>query len=101
MSDSLESLIDGILWLLQTPHPLVIVALFVALTWASATQLERSALGSRLGFLFIMNQGYWKDHRKPDADPGVLRGLHGIGVPIGIAAAHRPKLYRPCSRCLT
>ena len=26
----LERLIDGILWLLQTPHPLVIVAIFVA-----------------------------------------------------------------------
>ena len=48
-----------------------------------------------LGFLFILNQGYWEE---------TLESLTlvlvscivcmGLGVPVGIAAAHRPRLYR-------
>ena len=59
LADVLEAMIDGFLWLLQTPHPLVIVGLFVALTY----YLQRSwkvALFVALGFLFIINQGYWE-----------------------------------------
>ena len=29
MSDAAEGLIDALLWILQTPHPLIIVAVFV------------------------------------------------------------------------
>ena len=32
LADGAEALIDALLWLFQTPHPLIIVALFVALT---------------------------------------------------------------------
>ncbi len=36
ISAILETLIDGILWLLQTPHPLVIVVVAVAIgTWST------------------------------------------------------------------
>jgi glycine betaine/proline transport system permease protein len=89
----LETLIDGVLWLLQTPHPLVIVALFVALTWG----LQRSwktCLLVALGFLFILNQGYWE--ATTESLTLVLAACivcMGLGVPIGIAAAHRPNLY--------
>ncbi len=89
----LETLIDGVLWLLQTPHPLVIVALFVALTWV----LQRSwktCLLVALGFLFILNQGYWE--ATTESLTLVLAACivcMGLGVPIGIAAAHRPNLY--------
>jgi glycine betaine/proline transport system permease protein len=90
---ALEALIEGVLWLLQTPHPLVIVALFVALTWA----LQRSwktCLLVALGFLFILNQGYWEE--TTESLTLVLASCvvcMGLGVPIGIAAAHRPRLY--------
>jgi glycine betaine/proline transport system permease protein len=48
-----------------------------------------------LGFLFILNQGYWE----PTAESLTLVlsacvVCMGLGVPIGIAAAHRPRLYR-------
>ena len=52
ISAVMEWLIDGTLWLLQTPNPFVIIALFLALTW----YLQRSwkvCLGVFLGFLFI------------------------------------------------
>ncbi|MEP6321811.1 MAG: choline ABC transporter permease subunit, partial [Paracoccaceae bacterium] len=93
MSDGLEAMIDAILWVLQTPHPLIIVALFAALAWL----LQRSwkpALLTFLGFLFILNQGYWEE--TTESLTLVLSACvvcMGVGVPIGIAVAHRPKLY--------
>jgi glycine betaine/proline transport system permease protein len=93
LSDGLETMIDGFLWLLQTPHPLIIVGLFVALTWV----LQRSwkvCLFVGLGFLFIINQGYWEE--TTESLTLVLSACvvcMGVGVPIGIAVAHRPKLY--------
>ena len=60
ISTVMEAMIDGILWLLQTPHPLVIVAIFLAITWF----LQHSwkvCLGVLVGFLFILNQGYWEE----------------------------------------
>ncbi len=94
MSWVMEGLIAGILWLLQTPHPLIIVALAVGLTW----YLQRNwkiCLFVFVGFLFILNQGYWK----PTMESMTLILAScvvcmGIGVPIGIAAAHRPRLYQ-------
>ena len=90
----MEGLIEGILWVLQTPHPLVVVAAFVALAWI----LQRSwktALFVLLGFLFILNQGYWEE--TTESLTLVLSACvvcMAVGVPIGIAVAHRPRLYR-------
>jgi glycine betaine/proline transport system permease protein len=89
----METLIDAILWVLQSPPPLVVVGVFVALTWA----LQRSwktCLVVALGFLFILNQGYWKN--TTESLTLVLSACvvcMGLGVPVGIAAAHRPRLY--------
>ena len=33
LADIVNALIDAILWLLQTPHPLVVIAFFAALAW--------------------------------------------------------------------
>jgi glycine betaine/proline transport system permease protein len=94
ISDALEWMIDGILWLLQTPHPFVIIALFVALTWFLQKNWK-VCLGVVIGFLFILNQGYWEE--TTESLTLILSACvvcMGLGVPIGIAAAHRPKLYR-------
>ena len=94
ISAVLEAMIAGILWLLQTPHPLVIIALFLALTW----YLQRSwkvCLGILLGFLFILNQGYWEE--TTESLTLILSACvvcMGLGVPLGIATAHRPRLYQ-------
>ena len=96
----LESLIGGILWLLQAPPALLIVALFVALTW----YLQRNwkvCLGIALGWLFVINQGYWKE--TTESLTLILASCVvclGIGIPIGIAAAHRPRLYAAISPIL-
>ncbi|MDF1794459.1 MAG: choline ABC transporter permease subunit [Thalassobaculaceae bacterium] len=94
LSDALEWMIDVILLVLQWPHPLVIVAAFAALTYA----LQRSVKTTSfivLGFLFILNQGYWEE--TTESLTLVLSACvvcMGVGVPIGIAVAHRPRLYR-------
>lgn len=94
LSLAMEGLIDAILWVLQMPHPFVIIAAFAALTWG----LQRNwkvAVFVVLGFLFILNQGYWEE--TTESLTLVLSACvvcMGIGVPIGIAAAHRPRLYR-------
>lgn len=94
ISRVMEAMIDGILWVLQTPHPLIIIAAFLALTW----YLQRSwkvCLGALIGFLFILNQGYWEE--TTESLTLILAACvvcMGLGVPIGIAAAHRPRLYQ-------
>ncbi|UWR13984.1 choline ABC transporter permease subunit [Sulfitobacter sp. M368] len=90
----MEQLIDAILWVLQTPHPLIIIALFAVLTWVIQRNWKTVAFVV-LGFLFILNQDYWEE--TTESLTLVLSACvvcMGVGVPIGIAAAHRPKLYR-------
>ena len=92
-SDGLEAMIDAILFVLQTPHPLIIVALFAGLAWLLQRSWKPAAL-TFLGFLFILNQGYWEE--TTESLTLVLSACvvcMGVGVPIGIAVAHRPKLY--------
>jgi len=94
LSDTLEALIDAILWAFQTPHPLFIIALFAGLTWV----LQRRwgpVVFVILGFLFILNQGYWEE--TTESLTLVLSACilcMGLGVPVGIAMAHRPRLYQ-------
>lgn len=89
----LENMIDGILWLLDTPHPLIVIAVFVAATWLIQRSWKTCLLVG-IGFLFILNQGYWRETM--ESLTLVLTSCAvcmAIGVPIGIAAAHRPRLY--------
>ncbi len=100
ISIGMEAMIAAILWVLQGPSPFVIIAAFVALAWA----LQRSwrlCIGVGLGFLFILNQGYWEE--TTESLTLILSSCvvcMGLGVPIGIAAAHRPRLYAALSPVL-
>lgn len=94
LSDTMEALIDAILWVLETPNPLFVIAAFAALTWALQRNWK-TPLFVVVGFLFILNQDYWEETMQ--SLTLVLSACvvcMGIGVPIGIAAAHRPRLYR-------
>jgi glycine betaine/proline transport system permease protein len=100
ISEAMDAMIEGVLWLLQAPHPLVVIAVFVAVTWA----LQRSwktCLLVLVGFLFILNQGYWEETTESLAL--VLSACvvcMGLGVPIGIWLAHRPRAYAAVSPVL-
>ena len=94
LASVMEQLIDAILFVLQTPHPLIIIAMFAGLTWLIQRNWKTVAF-IVLGFLFILNQDYWEE--TTESLTLVLSACvvcMGIGVPIGIAAAHRPRLYR-------
>ena len=100
LSEVMDWLIAGVLWALQAPPPLAIIAVFVALTWT----LQRSwkiCLLVFLGFLFILNQDYWEETTESLAL--VLSSCvvcMGLGVPIGIWLAHRPRAYAAISPVL-
>lgn len=100
MSAVMDWLIAGVLWALQAPPPLAIIAAFVALTWT----LQRSwktCLLVLLGLLFILNQDYWEETTESLAL--VLSSCvvcMGLGVPIGIWLAHRPRAYAAVSPVL-
>jgi glycine betaine/proline transport system substrate-binding protein len=75
-----------------TPAPLLILVI-AALAWL----LHRSiglAIFIVAGLLFIMNQGYWAATLETLSLVFVSALFSTLmGVPIGIAAAHRPRLY--------
>ncbi|MDO5646870.1 choline ABC transporter permease subunit [Paracoccus sp. (in: a-proteobacteria)] len=93
LSSVMEALIGAILTALQAPHPLVFTAIAVGLAFAMQRRLT-TCLWVMCGLLFVLNQGYWAE---------MLQSLTlvlasclvcmGVGVPIGIAVAHRPRLY--------
>jgi glycine betaine/proline transport system permease protein len=93
ISDGLLSAIDAILWVLQAPNPLVVIAIVAGIAYL----LRRSVIFAVLiaaGLLFIVNQGYWEATTETLALV-VSSALicMAIGVPVGIVAAHRPRLY--------
>lgn len=93
LSDVMAALIEALLWVLQSPHPMVIVAIAVGITWALQRSVKTCAL-VLAGFGFVINQGYWDPMTQ--SLTLVLSSCivcMAVGVPIGIAAAHRPKLY--------
>ena len=93
MSTFMEGMIDGILWILQEPPELIVILAFVAITYALQRNWK-TALFVFAGFLFILNQDYWEE--TTESLTLVLSSClvcMAIGVPIGIYAAHRPKLY--------
>ncbi|SHL41538.1 glycine betaine/proline transport system permease protein [Roseovarius litoreus] len=94
LSVAMEGLIDAFLWVLQTPHPLILITVFVGLTWLFQRNWKTCAFVA-LGFLFVLNQDYWEE--MTESLTLVLSACvfcMAIGVPIGIATAHRPGLYR-------
>lgn len=100
ISDVLDTMIDAVVWCLTAPPVLVVIAAFVALTWVLQRSWKTCALVF-LGFLFIINQGYWEE--TADSLALVLSACvvcMGLGVPIGIFLAHRPRAYASVSPVL-
>lgn len=96
----LDSAIAAIQWCLETPHPLVLTAIVVGLAWVLQRRWSL-CLGVTLGFLFILNQGYWDEMVQSLAlILAACLFCMSIGVPIGIACAHRPWLQRIVSPVL-
>ena len=96
----LEWLINGFLFLLQYPNPLIIIAIFVAIAWALQRNW-RICVGVAVGFLFVLNQGYWEE--TTESLTLILSSCAvcmAVGVPIGIACAHNARLNQALSPVL-
>ena len=93
VSEALEAMIDGLADALLWFPPLILIALIACLAY----WLQRSwwlVGGVVASLIFIVNQGYWE----PTINTLALVGIATlfcmlVGIPIGIAAAHRPWLY--------
>jgi glycine betaine/proline transport system permease protein len=89
----MQGFIDALMFVLKYPHPLIMIVIFSAIAYALRRSIGVTIL-TALGFLFILNQGYWQETM--ETLTLVLSSCilcMGMGVPIGIIAAHRPKFY--------
>ena len=94
IADGLNFFLDGLVDLLLLVPPVILCLLIAAIAW----WLQRSrslAIGVFIGLVFILNQGLWKQ----TVETLVLvvaasAASMAIGVPVGIWAAHKPKVYR-------
>jgi glycine betaine/proline transport system permease protein len=78
--------------LLQCPP--VILALIIAGLVYYAKRSKPLAIGVLLGFLFIINQGLWKETLQTLVLVVYATALSmALGVPLGIWAAHKPRVW--------
>lgn len=94
LASSLSTVLNGMVALLLWLPPIVVVILIGALAFV-LRRSWRLSLGVILGLLFIVNQGLWKE----TVETLVLvvtaaAASMAIGVPVGIWAAHNPRVYR-------
>ena len=94
LSRGLNTLLDGAVDLLLMLPPSLLALLIALLAW----WLQRSrglAFGVFLGLIFIINQGLWKQTVQTLVlVVAAAAASMAIGVPLGIWAAHKPKVYR-------
>lgn len=89
----LRGVIDGTTWLLNAVPAPLLIALTAGLAWLlhRSIRLVLLVIGS---LLFIMNLGYWDATLETLSLVFVAALLSTvIGVPLGIATAHRPRLH--------
>jgi glycine betaine/proline transport system substrate-binding protein len=89
----IRGMVDGVTAVLRAlPAPALIVAVAL-LAWALRRSLALAAFVA-LALLFILNQGYWLATLETLSLVMVATlASTAIGVPLGIAAAHRPRLF--------
>jgi glycine betaine/proline transport system permease protein len=87
---AMEGLSDGLLWF----PPLAVVLAVGALAWWLQRSWKLTA-GVIVSLLFVLNLGYWEATVETFSLVAFATGVCvTLGVPIGIAAAHRPWLYQ-------
>ena len=93
LSSTIEGLIKNVMWLLQTPPPLVIVAIAVALAYLVRRSITYTIFVA-LSLLLIINQGYWEETTETLA---LILSATAIcmmlGVPVGVCCAHNPRVF--------
>jgi len=92
VSENLSALVLGFTGVLLWVQPLIMVALLTTLAWALQRSV-RLAVFVGAALLLIINMGYWTETMETlSLVLFATLSCVFIGVPIGIAAAHRPWL---------
>ncbi|KAA3451954.1 choline ABC transporter permease subunit [Mesorhizobium sp. SARCC-RB16n] len=93
-SNGLNFLLDGLVNILLVVPPVLLALVIAVIAWL----LQRSrplAIGVFLGLIFIINQNLWKQTVQTLVLVVAAAAMAmAIGVPLGIWAAHKPKVYR-------
>jgi glycine betaine/proline transport system permease protein len=93
-SNGLNFLLDGLVSILLMVPPVLLALIIAAIAWL----LQRSrplAIAVFLGLIFIVNQNLWKQTVQTLVLVVAAATMAmAIGVPLGIWAAHKPKVYR-------
>jgi glycine betaine/proline transport system permease protein len=93
-SNGLNFLLDGLVDILLMVPPVLLALIVAIIAWL----LQRSrplAIGVFLGLIFIINQNLWKQTVQTLVLVVAAAAMAmAIGVPLGIWAAHKPKVYR-------
>jgi len=93
-SNGLNFLLDGLVDILLLVPPVLLALIIAIIAWL----LQRSrplAIGVFLGLIFIINQNLWKQTVQTLVLVVAAAAMAmAIGVPLGIWAAHKPKVYR-------
>ena len=93
VSAVIQGSVDGVNRALADVPGWLLVVLVAAIAWLLHRSIALVAFVA-LGLLFIMNQGYWAATLETLSLVFVSALFSTlIGVPIGIAAAHRPRLF--------
>ena len=93
IAETLTFLIEGLIDAMQWTHPLVLVVLFAALAYWLRRSWKLAAFVF-LSLLLVINLGYWEQTLETLALVLCATSIcMVVGIPIGIAAAHRPWLY--------
>jgi len=94
LSTGIETVLEAMIDILMLPPPIIIMILLIALAYV----LQRSltvTLGVAAGLVYIVNQGLWQETIETLALVVASAAVAmGLGVPVGIAAAHREWLYK-------
>jgi glycine betaine/proline transport system permease protein len=93
VSAVLAGVVNVILWILQTPHPLIVVAVVAGLSYWFRRSVGITVF-TLLGLLLIINLGYWKATTETLALVLAASFVSmAVGIPLGIAAARRAWVY--------
>jgi len=94
LKNGLNALVEGTTWILLQCPPIVLALLLTAAAWF----MQKSkvlTVGVLLGLLFILNQGLWKETVQTLVLVLYSTALSmAIGVPLGIWAAHKPRVWQ-------
>jgi glycine betaine/proline transport system permease protein len=91
---ALNTTVEGTTWLLLLCPPFVLALLITALVYF-VRRNKWLTFGVLLGLLFIINQGLWKETVQTLVLVLYATALSmAVGVPLGIWAAHKPRVWR-------